>query len=244
MKEMIRFMSGCSIRTYRSIFFGKIIVPHAGIARVNLLQRRALSDTANKEGKGVLSNAFQSWWEKKINYVENHSWEFYKSILKFIMMMYCTTEYVIDITTCVGPSMEPTMDTNGEVVLQEKLSAWLFQSLQIGDVVISTSPSNLNVTVCKRIRAMPGDLVMPVKRGGRHFSRWQQVPEGHVWLQGDNPQNSTDSRDYGPVPLGLIKGRVFAKVYPFWKAGFIGRDHPEERKGPALYRQERYIKEQ
>ncbi|EQB79178.1 hypothetical protein CB1_056579052 [Camelus ferus] len=38
------------------------------------------------------------------------------------------------------------------------------------------------------------------------------VPTGHVWLEGDNLQNSTDSRYYGPVPYGLIRGRIFFKT--------------------------------
>jgi hypothetical protein len=33
-----------------------------------------------------------------------------------------------------------------------------------------------------------------------------------VWLEGDNPFNSTDSRSYGPVPLALVKGLVSFKV--------------------------------
>lgn len=40
------------------------------------------------------------------------------------------------------------------------------------------------------------------------------VPRGHVWLEGDNFENSTDSRKYGPVPLGLIKGRVMLRLWP------------------------------
>ena len=43
-----------------------------------------------------------------------------------------------------------------------------------------------------------------------------QVPQGHVWLQGDNPLNSTDSRHYGPVPYALLRGRVFLKVQTHW----------------------------
>ena len=41
-----------------------------------------------------------------------------------------------------------------------------------------------------------------------------QVPEGHVWLQGDNTINSTDSRHYGPVPYAMLVGKAFLKVIP------------------------------
>ena len=43
-----------------------------------------------------------------------------------------------------------------------------------------------------------------------------QVPAGHVWLQGDNWMDSTDSRHYGPVPLGLLMGRAFFLVFPLF----------------------------
>jgi hypothetical protein len=39
-----------------------------------------------------------------------------------------------------------------------------------------------------------------------------QVPKGHVWLEGDNLIVSRDSREYGPVPLALIKGRAVLQV--------------------------------
>ncbi|KAJ9477367.1 Mitochondrial inner membrane protease subunit 1 [Pseudozyma hubeiensis] len=40
------------------------------------------------------------------------------------------------------------------------------------------------------------------------------IPLGHVWLAGDNMANSTDSRHYGPVPLGMVRGKVLARVWP------------------------------
>jgi signal peptidase I len=35
-----------------------------------------------------------------------------------------------------------------------------------------------------------------------------KVPEGHVWLAGDHRDRSADSRVFGPVPYGRIKGRA------------------------------------
>lgn len=40
------------------------------------------------------------------------------------------------------------------------------------------------------------------------------VPKGHVWLEGDNSENSIDSRTYGPVPMGLIQSRAIVRLYP------------------------------
>lgn len=40
------------------------------------------------------------------------------------------------------------------------------------------------------------------------------VPKGHVWLEGDNSENSIDSRTYGPVPMGLIQSRAFLRIHP------------------------------
>ena len=38
------------------------------------------------------------------------------------------------------------------------------------------------------------------------------IPRGHVWLEGDNPLASYDSRDHGAIPLALVYGRVRYKV--------------------------------
>ncbi len=53
-----------------------------------------------------------------------------------------------------------------------------------------------------------------------------QIPQGHVWLQGDNYYNSTDSRHYGPVPYAVLRGRVVVKVWPPWEFGWVKNQRP------------------
>ena len=59
------------------------------------------------------------------------------------------------------------------------------------------------------------------------------VPDGHVWLQGDNESNSTDSRHYGPIPEALVTGTVFIKIWPFNDVGYIV-DRVEKKKGSVI----------
>ena len=44
------------------------------------------------------------------------------ALAKFGVLFYCLHEYCLDITTCIGPSMLPTFNTTGDVVILEKVS--------------------------------------------------------------------------------------------------------------------------
>jgi len=51
-----------------------------------------------------------------------------------------------------------------------------------------------------------------------------QVPRGHCWVVGDNFDYSRDSRHFGPLPMGLIKGKVIAKAKPWNERRWIMND--------------------
>jgi len=42
------------------------------------------------------------------------------------------------------------------------------------------------------------------------------VPKDHVWVEGDNPLYSTDSRHYGPLPVSSLRGNL---LYMLWPSG-------------------------
>jgi signal peptidase I len=47
------------------------------------------------------------------------------------------------------------------------------------------------------------------------------VPEGHYFMLGDNSANSFDSRFWGAVPAGNIKGRVAFRYWPISNVGGV-----------------------
>ncbi|RYG51458.1 hypothetical protein EON66_10730 [archaeon] len=61
-----------------------------------------------------------------------------------------------------------------------------------------------------------------------------QVPDGHIWIEGDNPQNSLDSRTYGPIPAAAVTGRVVATVWPPWRARRLRAGEPRPASNTML----------
>lgn len=118
--------------------------------------------------------------------------------------------HVIIVTKVSGVSMIPTLTGNNEWVVTERVSL-LRGDVRVGDVVVAASKTSPGDTVVKRVLALPGESVRvrSLRDGG---FRVEQVPAGHVWLQGDNFHSSQDSRDYGAMPWAMLQGRVFAVV--------------------------------
>ena len=87
-----------------------------------------------------------------------------------------------------GPSMAPTLRPGDHVLVD--LGAFRASGPAVGDLVLATHPHTA-VRIIKRI-ASTG-------------------PSGAVELQGDNAALSTDSREFGPVELAAVLGRVTAR---------------------------------
>ncbi|KAF8559267.1 signal peptidase I family protein [Imleria badia] len=112
--------------------------------------------------------------------------------------------------------MLPTFETSGEIAFESIASHRLAScNLTRGELVSLRSPMKPNRIICKRIIGLPGDIVCVDPTALKAPSEEHVVvPKGHVWIAGDNAACSTDSRDYGPVSMGLIRGRIIARVFP------------------------------
>ncbi|KAH0656566.1 hypothetical protein KY285_031448 [Solanum tuberosum] len=79
-------------------------------------------------------------------------------IAKFLCLLHVTNNYVFSPVMVYGPSMLPTLNLTGDVLLVEHLSP-LLDKLGPGDVILVRSPDNPRKTVTKRIIGMEGDTV-------------------------------------------------------------------------------------
>lgn len=129
----------------------------------------------------------------------------------------------------------PFVERNGENVV------YPFHPPQRGDIIVFDPPiGTVDKPYIKRVIALPGET-FAIREGavfidgqrlsepylGSTATRWPgrpenfelQVPEDHLIVLGDNRNNSTDSRSFGPVSYDAIIGRAWIS---YWPAGLFG----------------------
>ena len=108
--------------------------------------------------------------------------------------------------------MFPTLSITGEWIIQDNLT-FKFRPPKRGELIVALAPYDPTRYVSKRVIGVEGDIICVDPTGEKAPpDEHVVVPKGHVWVMGDNANWSTDSRDYGPLSISLIRGRIYARV--------------------------------
>jgi signal peptidase I len=135
-------------------------------------------------------------------------------------------------------SMDPTLKINDRVLVN-KLS-YKLHDVHRGDIVVFEKPPNEASNIkdlVKRVIGLPnetvegrdghiyidGKLLQEPYLHGVVTSNFAavSVPANSVWVMGDNRPASRDSRYFGPIRTSSIVGRVFVRIWPPKRLGFL-----------------------
>ncbi|NOY97663.1 MAG: signal peptidase I [Chloroflexi bacterium] len=126
-----------------------------------------------------------------------------------------------------GFSMRPTLE-NGEYVLVNKL-AYKANLPRHGDIIVFHFPMDPNQDFIKRVIGRPGDEVKIeagqvivngetldepyIAAAPRYTGDWL-VPDGYLFVLGDNRNDSSDSHSWGLVPMENVIGKAILVYWP------------------------------
>ncbi len=152
----------------------------------------------------------------------------YVKVIIFTIVITFGVLYFIQISRVVGSSMEPTYH-HGNIILVDKV---FYKQPAYNDIVVVEYPVSINEQqIIKRIVGLPGDHIEMKDNqlyrndellkedyinepmvNNKDFS--YDIPEGKIFVMGDNRNHSVDSREIGYVDFDeQVVGRVFFKVF-------------------------------
>ena len=112
-----------------------------------------------------------------------------------------------------GSSMWPTLNgersSNPDYIWLNSFATRNF-TVERGDIVAFTSPSDPNRVLIKRVVGLEGDVVQSSSTRFNHV----RLRQGFVWMEGDNKDKSMDSNTFGPIPRGLVLGKASLVIWP------------------------------
>jgi signal peptidase I len=158
-----------------------------------------------------------------------------ETVLPAIVIAVLINLFLAQATRVYGSSMEPNLHTDQRLVV-EKVS-YRLHTPHRGDVVVVRMPERGPDLLIKRIIALPGETIdirngtvyinqQPldepylVRRSGSSYGP-TTVPEGHVFVLGDNRGASNDSRVFGAVSIDRIVGRAWLSYWPIDLLGTV-----------------------
>ncbi len=171
--------------------------------------------------------------DEKLSVFAKELTEWLSSIVFALIIVTVLFTYIFRIVGIRGESMEPNFHTGDRVII-----SGLFYEPKYGDVIVTTQPNDRNEPLIKRVIAVGGQTVMIDAQNGvvtvdgvalkedyildktyvaGDITEPLFVPEGYVFVMGDNRLDSWDSRydEIGLIDERYIMGKVYLRIWPF-----------------------------
>jgi signal peptidase I len=144
------------------------------------------------------------------------------SVVLFVGINYITARIRVD-----GSSMEPTLHS-GQLILVNRL-AYKLGEARHGDIIVFYFPRDPDQEYIKRLIGLPGDHIRiqdgqvivnnilldePYIFDAPIYNGEWRVPESQYFVLGDNRNNSSDSHQWGMVPVEFVIGKALAVYWP------------------------------
>jgi len=152
--------------------------------------------------------------------------------IAFALVFFVVRPFIVMSYFTPTESMVPTIAAETDRVLVNKF-VYRFEEPERGDVVVLEDPDGGDQPLLKRVVGLPGEEIRVqngllfvndtvVREGYLNVDAVPDpssygpttVPEGHVFVMGDNRGSSQDSRVYGPVPQENLEGEAFVRFWP------------------------------
>lgn len=171
--------------------------------------------------------------EKKSASAIENIYDFAEVLVSAVLVIFLLFTFCFRLVGVDGPSMQPTLYNGDRLVVSS-----LPYTPKNGDVVIITQPNVYNEPIVKRVIATEGQIVnIDFEKGEvmvdgevldepyinmkttRYFDVAfpVKVPEGCIFVLGDNRSHSTDSRSstIGFIKNEYVLGKVLGRIAPF-----------------------------
>ena len=165
--------------------------------------------------------------------------EILETVVVAVLVALLVRTFGVQLYRVDGDSMLPTLH-HGDRLVVDKL-VYRFRTPVPGEVVVLQDPAGTGRHLVKRVIAVAGeevavqgDAVLVNGRAldesytnpgspGTYNVRPLTIPEGYVWVMGDNRGASLDSRLLGPIAVERVEGRAVAL---FWPPARVGEHGP------------------
>lgn len=116
------------------------------------------------------------------------------------------------LVTVLQNSMLPTFCPGDRALV---IRYWPIRWLRRSQIVLVSNQGRSDIYI-KRVVALPGDMyesfILECKDNSvNKVTRNWEVPDGHFFVCGDNPEASSDSRSWGALPFSSLYGLVFLR---------------------------------